>query len=218
MSVLFGFCYTQLFFAGFCHNFTQGIVDVFLIEKYVYALEGGIVRGHGVVFQAERLHTVLWHVFLGQYYSELSGSIVAEIEKEHHVAVLNGGQRLALSIRMNNGFYEFIGYSLIVRCLNSLNHVLCFHSFALYQQIVGFFDALPAFVPVHGIVTAHNRGYGPCVSIQVLLQSGYERLTAFGVGVPAVHKAMHKGFLYVVKLGDFNKLKQMIERAVYAAV
>ena len=63
---------------------------------------------------------MLWHILLGKNNGKLLGAVVPEIEKYHHISLLDGPQGLFLLIHNYYGLNKFVGDSFIVRLLKAL--------------------------------------------------------------------------------------------------
>ena len=145
----------------------------------------------------------------------LLGAVVAEVDEDYHVALLNESVHAAVVDRL----HELVGHALVIAVLHGLHHVGGLRSLALYQQVVGFAHALPALVAVHGIEAAHYRGYGGIVVGTHLLYLLYESLARLGVGVASVHEAVNEGLsLQTILLAHFDELEEVVERRVNASV
>ena len=133
----------------------------------------------------------------------------------YHVAFLDG----AVESAVVDGFDELVRHTLVVRFLHGLHHVVRLFALAVHQQLVGFLDAAPALVAVHGIEAAHDAGDASgalCTMVGQLLD---EALAALGVGITAVHEAVDEGaFADAIFLGNVAELEEVVQRRVYATV
>ena len=87
----------------------------------------------------------------------MSRAIGTEIEEYHRIAVLNGGNRLAVRILDHHRFDEFISHAALVRILDRCDWISGSHSDRANQQIAGAPGPFPTLIAVHRIVTANNR-------------------------------------------------------------
>ena len=79
--------------------------------------------------------------------------------------------------------------------------------------------SLPALVAVHGVEAANNRGDGGVVVGANLRHLLDEALTRAGVGVAAVHEAMHERLvLQSIGLADLDEFEQVVEAGVDATI
>ena len=132
-----------------------------------------------------------------------------------HVAFLDG----AVESAVVDGFDELIRHTLVVRFLHGLHHIVSLLALAVHQQFVGFLDAAPALVAVHGIEASHDAGDASGTLCAVVGQLLDEALAALGVGITAVHEAVDKGaFADAIFLGDVAELEEVVQRRVYATV
>ena len=84
---------------------------------------------------------------------DFSGTVRAEIEHDHSIAVVNA----AVCFINDSWEYEFIVFITAVSLFHCRCTVGSMFPFAARHSVVGFFDTIPAFVTIHGIVAA---GYG----------------------------------------------------------
>ena len=187
----------------------QSIAHVLLGEEDMHACEAGIIGGHAVVLQAgDGVHTLLGHILLGEHDGELLGSVVAIVEEDYHIPFLDGSIHSAVV----DGLHELVGHALIVTLLHSLHHVGSLLALCTHEQIVGNLHSLPALIAVHGVETAYHTGDSCtgylCAVVCHLLDKA---LAALGVGVAAVHEAVHIGVLYAVSLADFEQCEQVVK-------
>ena len=196
--------------------FAQGVLDVLLGEEDVEACERGVVGRHAVVLQAgDGVHSLLGHVLLCEDDGELLGAVVAVVEEDDDVALLDG----AVDERVVDGLDELVGDAFVVAFLHGLEEVFGLFAFGADEQVVGYLDAFPAFVAVHGVEAAYDAGDVGIAGFLTFLQHlSDEALAALGVGVAAVHEAVHEGVLHAVLLADFDEFEEVVERGVYAAV
>ena len=193
----------------------KGIGDVLLGEDDVHALERCVVGSHAVVLESgDGLHSLLGHVLLSEHLSELLGAVVAEVDEDNHVALLDGSVNLGIVDRLD----ELVGNAFLVAFLHSLHHALGLLSLALYEQVVSLFHTVPTLVAVHGIETSHD---GSDVSI-VLLTHLRELLdkadAALRVGVASVHETVDESLCQTILLAYLHEFEQVVERRVNTTV
>ena len=182
----------------------------------MHALEGSVVWSHAVELEAGNGgHALVFHVLLGQHDGQFLGAVVAVVEEDNHIALLDGAVHGAVV----DGLNELVGNAVVVTLLHGGNHVGGLLALAGYDEVVGNLNALPALVAVHCIEAAHDAGN---VGIACLGALGGqlldEALTALRVGVAAVHEAVHIGVADAVLLADFHQLEQVVKAGVHAAV
>ena len=98
------------------------------------------------------MHTFLGHILLGEYHGEFLGAVVAVVEENHHVALLDG----AVDTGIVDGLYKFIGDTFVVTLLHGSHHIGSLLALAIDEQVICHLDALPALVAVHGIVATDD--------------------------------------------------------------
>ena len=178
----------------------------------MHALETGIVRRHAIVLQARyRRHALLRHVLLSEHYGQLLGTVVAVVEENHHVAFLDS----SVDRRIVDSLHKFVGHAFVVRLLHGSHHIRCLLALAFHQKVVSLFHTLPTLVAVHGVETADDGSDDATRLFAFSLQLFDETLTAFRVGVAAVHETMHVSMFDAVSLGNAAQREQMIQRGMH---
>ena len=81
----------------------------------------------------------------------------------------------------------------------------------VYEEVVGYFHAVPAVVAVHSVEAADDRSDHACALLAVRLYVFDEAQTAAGVGIAAVHEAVEIYFLEVVVLGNVAESVEVVE-------
>ena len=109
MSVFLGLCDTQLAFACLCDGLTEGVAYILLREEDVKSLESSVVRSHTAVVERKGVHTLLWHVLLGEDCGELACAVVAEVEEDDCIAFPDFSDCLSVSSCDYGRFDEFVG-------------------------------------------------------------------------------------------------------------
>ena len=184
---------TQLAHAGFGYDLAQGVLYVLLREEDMQAFVRTLVGCHAVVVQPlDGHHAFCGFVFLCQHNGHLAGAVVAVVEEDDGVAFLNRSQRFAVT-HVHDGLDELIGYLGVVAGLHGVVHILILRTDTVYQQVITYLDAFPAFVAVHGIKTALDRSYLAARLLHVGLQLVDEADTRARVGVATVHETMYIG-------------------------
>ena len=182
--------------------------------------EGGIVGSHAIVLQVlDGVHAFFGHILLGQHYGELFGAVVAEVDEDDYVALLNASVNICVNERLHKlvGIFVLLAVAVVAE-LYTFYHVVNFFSLPVDQLVVSNLYAVPTLVAVHGVEASDDAGNGSIVGLAYLGKVFNEAFTALGVGVAAVHEAMHKGVLQTVALGNFNEFLEMVNAGMYAAV
>ncbi len=222
MGVLLGLGDAQLGLATLLHDLAQGVVEVCWREGRGRGNIRGILGQHDQAIGGQRrAHLtaeaveVLEHEGAGQ----LAGAVGAEIQEQHGVAVL-GSDRLAVRAHAGGGD-EFVGLATFVGGVEAgfgaLGLVL---AMAFGDQAVGFLDAVPAVVAVHGEVATDDRGDEAVVPTHQLGELGVGALDrgpgALGRGVAAVEEAVQVDALGAPARGHLGYCQQVILVAVDA--
>ena len=177
-------------------------------------LEGGIIGGHAVILQAGNdLHAVLGHVLLSQRNGNLLGAVVAEVEEEHHIALLDA----SVNSRVDDGFDKLVGNALVIGLLDGTHHIVALLAHASRKHVIGHLDAIPVVITVHRIIAANNGGHCTSALLAVLSDSCYKALAALGVGVTTIHETVNKHTLQGILLGDVAQGHQVLLRTMNAA-
>ena len=170
MCELLGLSDTELLQSCVAYDLTHGVLYVLFWEEDVQALERRIVWSHAVVLEVRNgRHTILRHVLLGKHDGELFRAVVAVVEEDHYIALLDGSHWLAIT-NMYDRFDKLVGYAFCITLFYSLEHVFCCFSLALNDTVVSDFHALPTFVAVHGVEATLDRSDLAAAGSQVLLE------------------------------------------------
>ena len=160
--------------------FSEGVLQVLLREEDVYALEGIVVGRHAVILErGYGLHPLLFHILLRKHDCQFFGAVAAEIEEDDDVAFTDAAVDLAVDERL----HELVGVLVLLRMgvvtrLYAFHHVGHSAALAVYQQVVGQFDAVPMLVAVHGVVTPDDgRDSTRARLLHVFLQVSDESLS-----------------------------------------
>ena len=142
-------------------------------------------------------------------------AVGAVVEVEDGVTVLDA----AGGAVHNDGFEEFVGFACVVAGAYCCHGVGGFFAFALHEPREPDFDALPAFVAVHDVVSpydgrdlAESQHFGMC-------EEGFEvALSGLGIGVAAVAEEVDPDFFDAVVFCDFEEAEEVVDVAMDAAV
>ena len=209
VCVFFSFCNMQLSLSVICQIFSQSILNVFLVEQDMYALERSIIRSHAIVLQTRNcMHALFRHILLSQNDSQLFRTVVTIVEEDHYIAFLDGSVETAVYNRLD----EFVGYTFIVRFLHGLYHVGSNLTLTVNQQIVSFLHTFPTFVAVHCIETSYDRSDTSGRLCTVSSQLFDEAFSALRVCITSVHETVDESsVLQTVFLSNVAKFEQMIK-------
>ena len=196
--------------------FAEGVLYVLLWEEDVHACETCVVRRHAVVLQAGNgLHSLLDHVLLSQHDGEFLSAVVAVVEEDDDVALLDS----AIDGAVVDGLDELVGDAFVVTLLHSLDEVLCLLTLAADEQVVGNLHAFPTLVAVHCIEATDDAGNHSVACLVALVDELLDKADAtLRVGVTTIHEAVHESLLYAVFLTNLDEFEEVVERTVYAAV
>ena len=190
MGVFLGLGYTELAQTGLGDGFAKGVLHFFLGEEDMKSGERSVVRSKGAVVQGNGVHAFFGHVVLCEHVGELAGAVVAEVVEDYGIAGLDLGEGLAV-FGDHDGLDEFVGDVGVVGCLDALKGAFELCTFALDKHVVGFLDAVPALVTVHGVESAADGGHAAGGLRHLLFQFLYESIAAAGIGVASVHETVH---------------------------
>ena len=217
MCVLLGLRDAQLTLSGLGHGLSESIGDLFLVEEYVHSRERCVIGSEAAVVERQGMHSLLGHVVLGEHRGELAGSVVAEVEEYHRIALLHPGDRLS-SLSDYHGLDELVGDVGVIRSLDRLESRSVLGTLSLDEHVVGLLDAAPALVAIHCIEPSADSGDLSHAFRHLLLELLDEAVTAVGVGVAAVHEAVHIHLVESLLLRDAQELIEVVEAGVYSAV
>ncbi len=122
----------------------------------------------------------------------LAHAVTAVIEAEHRVAIANRRDRLAAPLQ-HDGVDELVGLAPVVRGIHRGHGIGHRRAYTVHHGFVGNPGALPAAVPVHGVVAARERGDDAGAAGdagQVLLQPGNNSSAQGGRGIPSVEETL----------------------------
>ena len=218
MGVFLGLGDAQLLEALRRNVLADGVGHVLLVEENVQARELGVVRSHATIVERHGVHSLGGHILLRQHDRQLLGAVVAVVEEDHQIVRADRADGLSVLVDMHDGLDELVRHALVIGFLHGSDHIRRMFADAVHQRVVSHLHALPAFVAVHGVVTADHRRHLARRCGHVLFEVGDESLAAVRVGVAAVHKAMHEGILDLILGGDVAELEKVLQRRVHAAV
>ena len=212
VSVFFRFGNAQLGLAGLGQDFAQCVGDPFFIIDDVYR-KVVFVTGHGRKVRVQFLRT-REAVEIGDDESgrQLTGPVGAEVEEDDAVPILDG---MFMDDCRDD---EFVGNVSCIGMFQAGLGIRFLRSFAEGDGIIGFFDAFPALVAVHGIVAAADGGDFTDAEFCALV---FQFLEVFagtaGQYVAAVEEGVDVDFLQAIALRHFQKTIEMLFTAVDAA-
>ena len=193
----------QLFFTQTTKIFAQCHLYIFLREQHMYILKVSIVGRHRVILQVlNGVHSLIGHIGLGQHLCEFFGTVVTEVEENHHIALFY----LSLNSSVGNGFDKFIGHFFGITLMHCLHHVRCFLAHTTYQQVVSLFHSIPSLVAIHGIKAPYDTGNVCIVRLTNMLQSLNKANSTLRVCVASVHETMHIRIFKTVFFRDDQQL------------
>ena len=218
VGIFFSFGYAQLFKAGGCDCLAQGLLYILFVEKYMQPGEFVVVRSQAAIVEGDGVHPCLGHILLGEDVGDFAGTVVAEVEEDHRIALLDGGHGFSVGANHADGFDEFVGDTFVVGLLYCSHCAGGFLAHAAHYQVIALFHTLPAFIAVHSVVTAYHAGHLAGSLCHLLLQLFHKALAAAGVAVAAVHQAVYEYIFETLLLGNGQEFIEMIQRGVYSAV
>ena len=214
VGVLLGFRRAVLTQSGFGHHLTQQVIQRFRGERHRHRQvlfdlgEGDHIQLGRVaalkaveIVQAEGLH-------------DLASPIRTEVEDQHAVAVLHH------VVAEAHGLQEFIGDASGVALGQQLLRALVGDGTrGVGVEVVGLFRAIPAFVAIHGPVTAAEAGQMPDARLlNRPLHQGDGTHRALGGRVPAIGDGMNSDFFDAGRRCPVDQSAEMVDVAVNAAI
>ena len=175
---------------------------------------GGVVLGVTDIGSGEELpgKAVKLRVHYGP--GDLPGPVGPIVEEDDAVVVGNGALAVA-----DHRLHELIRHAAFIALCHGVHRVFVLHALAVYHGVVGHLQALPALVPVHGIVPAHDGGDLTYADLRTLFPAlGHKILAAGGGHIPPVQKGVDVDLLQALVLGHFQQSPQVLHSGVYAAV
>ena len=227
MGIFLGLGDAELLLARLGNGLSEGIFYNFLVEEYVHSGEACVVRGKAAVVERNGVHPLLRHIVLGKNAGYLSCAVVSEVYEDNCISLLYCGNLRSLLKRcavasavLNNRdwFNKLVCHAIVVRVLNRLRRVKALLSDSLYKKVVGYLYALPSLVSVHCIESSNYRGYLAGALGHLCLKLLYEALSALGVCIPAIHKAVNKDLIQSILLCQLQKGVEVLVGTVHASV
>ena len=121
-------------------------------------------------------------------------------------------------LRNHDGLDEFVRNVGVIAGLDALLGRCKRGALAFHQEVVGFLNAVPALVAVHGVESAADRGHLTGGFGHLLFQFFHKAEAAAGVRVTAVHEGVHIHFVQAFFLGNAEELVHMVQGAVHTAM
>ena len=141
------------------------------------------------------------------------GAVVTEVEEDDHVTFLDA----TVNRVVNDGFDKLIGDALIVGFLDGIHHIIALLADTCSEHVIGYFNAVPVIVAVHGIVATDNGGHCSGTLLAVLYDLANKTFSTLGVGITTVHEAVDVDLFQAILLGDVAQRHEVSKRTVYAA-
>ena len=209
VRIFFRLCSMQLFLTLLRQILTKRILYVLLGEQDVHTCETGIIWCHAIVLQSRYcLHTLLRHILLSEHNGKFLGTIITEVDKDNHIALLNA----TIHGTIMNRFNELIGNTLSIALLYCLCHIGCLLTSAVHDKVVTLLNTLPTLVAVHSIETANDRSYGSIILSTHLGDLLYESLSTLRVGITTVHKTVNKRLVFqTIVLAHLYQFEEMVK-------
>ena len=215
MGVLLRLRDPQLGHAHLAEILPQAIAHRHPGEGHLHIGHGGVVlcvahEGHG-----EKLAGEAVELRVHQGPGDLPGPVGPEVEEDHAVIVGDG----ALGIT-DHGFHEFVGDAPVIGLPYRGHRVWILHgALAVHHGVVSRLHPVPALVPVHGIVPAHDRGDLAHADLPALCHGLRHKVCAGGGGyIPPIQKGVEIHMLQAPSLRQPQQGEQVLQVGVDAAV
>ena len=197
----------------------QGIGDGFLFKGHQLIGDGLVVIRKADVDQLQSLIPVkACERIVTERAGDLSGPVRTEVEEDHRVLILDQTHRPSV-LSDHRGNHELVGLSFIIRRLYGRSGAGILLSLSLCKGLVSQLHTIPAVIPVHGVITAHDRGH---LTDAQFLHFSFQRLHKLpargGRRIPSIQEAMDKHLIQSVSLSQLQKPEDMGHVAVYASV
>ena len=218
MSILFGFCDTQLVHTKGRNIFSQGVFQTVRREGYFHIWHFRIVLGHADVFQ------VLWcfltfksiKVCIYKGTGNFTCTVRTEVEHDDRISVMDETICCIAAYGREN---ELVGFTALICCFYCFHAVYSLMAFAKGQRIIRLHHTFPALVTVHSIITSGNYAHmADTFCCQIVFQLGHVVDTGTWRYIAAVHEAVDEKIFDAALLSQLYQCLQVGEMAVHAAV
>ena len=210
--------------SGLCHTvcsqpFAECIGNGNLMECHFLVGNGRIVVGKAYVRKIQPLVPLKsFKIIITESTGNLPCPVRPEVKEYNRIMVGNHCHRAAVFLH-NRRLHKLICLISVIRCLNAFRPAGCPQTFALCQRVISQLHPVIVIVPVHGIITSHDRGNFTHANFLHL------RFQFFGISLAAgrwcissVQEAVYIDFFKPVSLSQFQQAIEMGIVAVYAAV
>ena len=155
MGVLLRFGDAQLGQAQAADILAKNIGEFFAGVRHGDVGHGGVVLRHTHVDHGNEpplaLHVL--EILVHEAAGDLSGPVGAEVVENDGVACLD-----LAPLGADHRLHELVGDPCVIGLLHGLGGVLLEGALAVGDGVVGPLHPVPALIPVHGVVPAHDRG------------------------------------------------------------
>ena len=216
MGVLLGLGDAQLGETQVADILAEGVHQLLVGVGHRHVGQGSVVLGgadkvHG---QEAGLALHIGEVLVHEAPGDLPGPVGAEVEEDDGVVVPDLGV-----LGAHHGLHKLVRHTGVIGLLDRLSGVGLEGPFAAGDGVIGALHPVPALVPVHGVVAAHDRGD---LAHAQLLDLGLEllhiELARAGGHVAAVQEAVDVDLAQSLLLGHLQQGEQVGDVAVDAAV
>ena len=163
------------------------------------------------------MHFLFRHILLCKHNGKFLCAVVAIVEEDDNIAFFN----TSVNVSVNEGFHKLVRILVLLRVsivttLYTFYHIGYLASLAFNQLVVSNLYAIPTLITIH-CVEAANDACNVCpILIAYSLQLADKALTALGVSITTVHKAVNVSIVsYTVFLCNLDEFEKVIERRVY---
>src|SRR5699024_9395117 len=122
-------------------------------EGYLDVGHGGVVLGGADVGQGEVFPLKAVKLGIHKYTGDLPGPVRAEVEEDDAVVV--GNHTLVVT---DNRLHKFVSNAVLVGLGHSGHRIRVLDALAVDHSVISLLHAIPALIPVHSIVAAHDGG------------------------------------------------------------
>ena len=117
---------------------------------------------------------------------DLAGPVRAEVKEDNGVPIVHPG-----TLEAYHRLHKFVGNSGIVGSLHGIHRIGMERPFSSGHSIIGALNPIPALIPVHGVVSSHDRCNLTDTDLCTFgLKVFHKALARGGRDVPAVQEAM----------------------------